>query len=122
MTAAEDRREELEALLWRERIPAPLVAKILVCADAYAKSSRPREPKPPAPKKPAGHRKGPAVHYALEGRGHPACRPFDLLSVTNWAVSGDMRDVTCGHCRRIFGRPKAGASLCPPMTPRPGPA
>lgn len=102
MTAAEDRHEELEALLWRNGVPAPLVAEILAAAGAYAKAAA------RAPKKPAEPRKPPAVHYALAGRGHPACRPFDLLSARNWAVSGDLKAVTCGHCRKIFARQEKG--------------
>ena len=95
--AAEDRREELEGLLWREGIPAPVVAEILASADAYAKAFRPRGPgKPPVPT--AG---GPsAVHYAPAGSGHAACRPGDPLSARNWAVTGDAQDVNCGHCRK----------------------
>ena len=99
MTAAGDRREELEALLWRENTPAPLVAKILAGADAYAKAFRQAAPKkPPVPT--AG---GPAaVHYAPAGSGHAACRPGDPLSARGWAVSADMQAVTCGHCRKTL--------------------
>jgi hypothetical protein len=104
MTAASDHREELEACLWRNGIPAPLVAEILAAADDYAKSSRPREPKPAAPRKPL------AVHYALAGTGHSACRPFDLLSANNWLVTADLKAVTCGHCKRILDRAEAVGS------------
>lgn len=99
MTAASDLREELEATLWRHSIPAPLVASIMAAADAYAKAARPRSPKPPAPKKPR------AVHYALPGRGNPACRPFDLRLI--WAVSNDLQAVTCGHCRKLLAEAAA---------------
>ena len=102
MTAASDRREELEAVCWRNNLPAPLVAEILAAAGAYAKAAS------RAPKKPAEPRKPPAVHYALAGRGRPACRPYDQFSAMNWAVSGDLEAVTCGHCVRIFARPEAG--------------
>lgn len=100
MTSASDRREELEALCWRNSIPAPLVASIMAAADAYAKAARPRTPKRPAePGKP------PAVHYALADRGNPACRPFDVFS--NWAVSNDLQAVTCGHCRKLLAEAAA---------------
>jgi hypothetical protein len=105
VTSARARREELEALCWRNSLPAPLVAEILAAADAYVKASRPR-----APKKPAEPKKPPAVHHAVEGRGHPACRPHDPFSSRNWAVSGDVRDVTCGHCLKISARQEAGAA------------
>jgi hypothetical protein len=100
--AAGDRREELEALLWREKVPAPLVAKILAGADAYAKAFRPAAPeKPPVPRKPplptAG---GPAAVHYTAGRGRAACRPGDPLSARGWAVSADAQAVTCGHCRK----------------------
>jgi hypothetical protein len=103
VTAAGDRREELEALLWREKIPAPLVAEVLASADAYAKAFRPAAPeKPPVPRKPpvptAG---GPAaVHYAAGARGLPACRPGDWVAVQGWAVTVAVEFVTCGHCRK----------------------
>lgn len=103
MSAAADRKEELEALLWRNGVPAPLVAEILKAAVAYAKAAR-RAPGKAAEPKP------PAVHHAVAGRGNPACRPFDWHAAANWAVSGDLKAVTCGHCRRIFGRPKAGVA------------
>lgn len=103
MTVADDRREELEALLWQNAIPAPVVAEILAAADGYARASRP-------PRVPAEPGKPPAVHYALEGRGRPACRPHDLLAGLNWAVSGDPQTVTCGHCRKIAGAQEAGAA------------
>jgi hypothetical protein len=95
--AAGERREDLEALLWREKVPAPLVELILGAADAYAKAFRPRAPrKPPAPT--AG---GPsAVHYAPAGSGHAACQPGGPLSSRNWAVTGDAQAVDCGHCRK----------------------
>ena len=101
MTAAENRREELEAVLHREKIPAVLQAKILAAADAYAKAFR-RDPKPPAPAKPR------AVHFMYTGRPRPACRPFDLMAFNNWPVTADLEAVTCGHCRRIFVRAGAG--------------
>lgn len=97
MTAAGDRREELEAVCWRNNLPAPLVAEILTAADAYAKAFRPRDPRPPAPRKP------PAVHYMLTGRPNPGCRPFDPPLGKRWLVTTDLDAVTCGHCRKIFG-------------------
>ena len=102
MTAASDRREELEALCWRNSVPAPLVAEILAAADAYAKSYR--DPKPPALRKP------PAVHWIQPGTPHPACRPFDVASAGRWLVTTDLDAVTCGHCVRIFARLEAEAS------------
>ena len=91
MTAAGDRREDLEALLWQEKIPAPLVELILAAADAYAKAFRPRGPrKPPVPT--AG---GPAaVHYAPAGSGHAACQPG-----REWTVRGsrEICGFTFGH-------------------------
>jgi hypothetical protein len=105
--AASDRREDLEAAIWRSlakaraELPAAWkqahVADILAAADAYARAFRPAAPKkPPAPT--AG---GPAaVHYAPGGSGHAACRPGDPLSARGWAVSGDVQSVTCGHCRK----------------------
>jgi hypothetical protein len=96
VTAVSDRREELEAVCWRNSLPAPLVAEILTAADAYAKSCR--DPKPPAPRKP------PAVHWMRTGRPNPACRPFDPPSANRWPVATDLEAVTCGHCRKIFGR------------------
>jgi hypothetical protein len=103
MTAADDRKEELEAVLWRNSLPAPLVAEILTAADAYAKSYR--DPRPPAPRKP------PAVHWEQPGTPHPACRPFDVAAAGRWLVAADLDAVTCGHCRKIFGpREEAMAS------------
>jgi hypothetical protein len=106
VSAAGDRREELEALLWKHAIPAPLVAEILAAADAYAKALR----RQPRPKSPAATGKRHAVHYALAGGGRPACRPYDSFSARNWPVSGDLPAVTCGHCARIFARMEAEAS------------
>jgi hypothetical protein len=100
--SAEDLREELEALLHREKIPAALQAKILAGADAYARAVR-----ADARKKPAEPVRPPAVHYALACRGYPACRPHSPLSAGNWAVSGDVEAVTCGHCRKILARGEA---------------
>jgi hypothetical protein len=103
MTAAGDRREELEAAIWRSlaRAPVPLpaawkqahVAAVLAAADAYAKARR-------APRTPAEVRYVPAVHYATGPRGHPACRPGDWVAPTGWAVAADAQAVTCGHCRK----------------------
>jgi hypothetical protein len=97
MTRAQDRREELEALLWQEKIPEPLIARILAAADAYAEAMRPRKPKQPAePKKP------PAVHYRADNRA--ACQPGDPLSSRTWVLTTDPEAVTCGHCRKTLGR------------------
>ncbi len=104
MTAAEDRREELEAFLWQHvapafadrRLGAALVAKVMDLSDACVKAVRP----PRAPKSPAGPEKPPAVHYAIAPRGNPACRPGDWLPPANWAVTADAQAVTCGHCRK----------------------
>ena len=104
MTAAEDRREELEAACWRNNLPAPLVAEILTAADAYAIAFRRQPRKKPRPAKPR------SVHYALAGGGRPACRPYDSFSARNWPVSGDLEAVTCGHCVRISARLEAEAS------------
>jgi hypothetical protein len=110
MTAAEDRREDLEALLWKRVAPAfgrseaqALVAEILAAADAYAMAGRPRPPK-----KPAGAPEPRAVHYAPASSGYPACRPADPLSARNWAVTADRQAVTCGHCRKVLAREPAG--------------
>jgi hypothetical protein len=110
MTAADDRREELEALLWKRAAPAfgrqeaqALVADIMTAADAYAQAARPRVPrKPPGPPAP------PAVHYAHPRGGYPACRPGDPLSARNWKTAGDRQAVTCGHCRKTPAWRKAG--------------
>lgn len=93
---AEERREELEALLWQHKAPPALVAKILAAADAYAKASR-----PPVPKKLAKPKKPPAVHYRLPKNGRPSCRAHAFMStVTGWAVTPDTAAVTCEHCRK----------------------
>ena len=105
MTSARDRREELEAVCWRNSIPASVVAEILAAADAYARASRPRDPE-----KPAEPRKPPAIHWGRPGAPHPACRPFDGHAANNWLVAADLEAVTCGHCLRIFARREAAAS------------
>jgi hypothetical protein len=107
MSAAGDRREALEALLWRNRIAAPLVAEILAAADRYARASAPR---PAGPRKPPKHRKGPALHYAPADQAQPACRPFDRISSLSWAVTSDPQEVTCGHCLKVLGPPKTGGA------------
>lgn len=105
MTAAEDRREDLEALLWKHRVPPLLVAKILVAADAYAKASRPRGPKkPPEPKKP------PAVHYAAAGSEYTACLPSERWSSTRLVSTVDPQDVTCQRCRKTPAWREAGGA------------
>lgn len=106
MSAASDRREELEAFLWQHVAPAftgrrqgaALVAKVMDLSDACVKAVHPpRVPKPAGPPDP---KKPPAVHYATTGSGRPACRPGDWLSVQGRAVDADPQAVTCGHCRK----------------------
>ena len=105
MTAAEDRREELEAFLWQHVAPAfqdrrqgaAIVAAVLDRADAIVKTVRPpRAPRnpadPPKPKQP------PAVHFPAS-RGRTQCRHGDF-SPSNWQVTTDPQAVTCGHCRK----------------------
>jgi hypothetical protein len=100
LTAAEDRREDLEAVIRRQLTnitKRPHTANectdaILKAADAYAKAPRAPE-KPPEPKKP------PAVHYAPLN-GYAACRPYYTRSTQSWAVSADPQVVTCGTCRK----------------------
>jgi hypothetical protein len=108
MTAAEDRREELEAVIWRSlgKSRADLsmawqqahVAAVLAAADVYAKAIRPHAPrKPAAPKPPL------AVHYGLTRKGgivRPACRPADQLSGSGWVLTATTEAVTCGHSRK----------------------
>jgi len=104
MTAARDRREELEALLWAEGLPAPLVALVLAGADAIVKASRPpaRKPgKPARPKKPS------AVHYDA-GTGHPACRAHDFFTAVNWLLTAELLDVSCQRCTKALARQEAG--------------
>ena len=95
MTAAEDRREELEAEIRRRvrGIPPAVLGAIMASADAYAKAAvrAAREPRPSVPQPPA-------VHLAAAG-ARSACRPHDLPS-HNWATTQDPADVTCGHCRK----------------------
>lgn len=98
MTAAEDRREELEALLWRESVPAPLVARILAAADVYAKAAARRASRNPA--QPGPPKKLPSVHYDAR-TGRPTCRPGSAVSAWNWHVTADPQAVTCGLCRRM---------------------
>lgn len=112
MTAAEDRREELEAMIWRSlrKARTPLseawqqahVAAVLTAADAYAAAMRPR-----VPRKPGEPGKPPATHYAA-GSGHPACRPDSLFSARNWASTTTPNAVTCGHCRKTAAWREAG--------------
>jgi hypothetical protein len=98
MSAAEDRREELEADLWHAKVAPELVAGILAKADAYAKAYRPSAPKKPAEPKPP-----PAVHYGLTKRGgvvRPACRPGRQSGGGGWQMTATADSVTCGHCRK----------------------
>lgn len=97
----EERREELEARLWKAKVPPELLAGILASADAYAEAVRPGDPgKPPEP--PA--LKGPAVHYGLTKHGgvvRPACRPGDTLEVVGrWPMTATADDVNCKGCRK----------------------
>lgn len=102
MTAAEERQEELEAVIRRQLTnitKRPHTANectdaILKAADAYAKASRPRPPRELA------EPKLPAVHYAVPDGGNPACRPYDFRSARHWKVTRDLKAVTCGHCRK----------------------
>lgn len=105
MTAASDRREELEAFLWREGVPASLVPLVLIAADAYAKAGRPR-----ARKKPAAPGSRRAVHYAPEGAKHPACQAHDFPASRNWALTADRLDVTCQRCPKSLRWQEAGES------------
>lgn len=116
MSAAEDRREELEALI-RQRVGgayryglvsagiqggAPLgypqenrdTDAILAAAEACAEAGRRRAPHEPRPPKP------PAVHYDPAGSGRPACVPGDTAHGRDWPLSPVRRLVTCGNCRR----------------------
>jgi hypothetical protein len=114
MTAAEDRREELEAFLWQHVAPAyqdrrqgaAIVKAVLDRADACVKAVRPpRAPRnpadPPKPKQP------PAAHYAGRRPGISACRPGDWSS-SGWEITTDPQAVTCGHSRKTPAWLKAG--------------
>lgn len=115
MTRAEDRREELEAAVWRSlgKARAPLspawqqahVASVMEAADAYAKASRRLGPRKPelAVREP----KPAALHYAPPAMGYPACRPDNPFSARNWAVTGRPERVTCGHCLKALARQEA---------------
>lgn len=108
MTAAEDRRDELEALLLRFAtlvFPADTARQgafadeVLKAADAYADAKRrpPRKPGTPSAK-------SPAVHYALTYSGgivRPACRPHRHSGpVGDRKLTATVKSVTCGHCRK----------------------
>jgi hypothetical protein len=117
MTAAEDRRAELEAVIRRQLTSItkrPHTANectdaILKAADAYAKAYR----KPPAPRDPR-EVKPPAVHYAPIDGLRTACRPYDHFSATRWAVTANPQAVTCGHCRKTDAWQAAGRAGDPP--------
>lgn len=118
MTAAEDRREELEALLWRKVKDPGLVKEILAASDAVAtardqefyalgRASARREAKRErAAKSPPAEPKPPAVHYAIPGdaRGRTACRPSDWVGNGGWLATSDAGAVTCGHCRKALAK------------------
>jgi len=103
VSAARDRLDELEALLWAEKIPAPLVMEILAAVVAYAKAARPaaRKKQAPPPPKPS------AVHYDA-GTGHPACRAYDFYTSRNWALTAELLDVSCQRCTKALARQEAG--------------
>jgi hypothetical protein len=107
VTAAGDRRDELEAELWRlPGFTAVGVDRVLARADAYAKAEARASGEPrPAP---AG-RKPPAAHFA-GAAGRPACQPHETGS-SGWQVTGDPQAVTCEHCRK---RPEWREAVAPP--------
>jgi hypothetical protein len=104
VTAAEDRREDLEAILWRLGHAPEIVTEVMRAARAYARAAvrDSREPKAPAAEK------VPVVHLASV-RGRSACRPHDPPAF-GWKTAGAAGDVTCQHCRKTPAwRDAAGA-------------
>ena len=96
MTAAEYRREELEAVLHREKIPAVLQAKILRRSTPTRRPSAATRSPPP--------RRSPGRSTSCT-RGDPAgVPPVRPDGVRQWLVTADLEAVTCGHRRRIFVR------------------
>ena len=96
MTAAGDKREEVEAILWRLGLPRESVSEVMAAALAWVKAAVNDSRDPKAPGAPAV----PATHYEAGAPPGPAClQPYDRGRV-RWATTGTPGDVTCGHCRK----------------------
>jgi copper chaperone CopZ len=120
VTAAEDRRDEVEAALWKvPGITAADVDRVLAAVEAYATVRARRAAQSTAAEGrtgpgPKAESKPPAVHYAPAG-DRAACIPYDLsgLAAFGRTLATDPASVTCGHCRKTAAWREASAARGP---------